>query len=102
MFDWLRSTLYRIEAAHYDCFPSGHTEMTALAWWGCRAISPNLFRGMFVYTWGVIFATVYLRYHYTVDVMAGAIVAGALILAAPGLYRALGGRLDEKENGEAA
>ena len=97
LFDWLRNTLDRIEAAQYDCFPSGHTEMTALAWWGSRAISKNLFRGMFVYTWGVIFATVYLRYHYTVDVMAGAFVAGALILTAPRIYRALG----DKEDGGA-
>lgn len=97
LFNWLRGTLDRIEAAHYDCFPSGHTEMTILAWWGTRLVSPKLFRGMFVYTMGVIFATVYLRYHYTVDVMAGAIVAGALILTTPRLYRALGG----KSGGEA-
>ena len=102
LFDWLRSTLDTIEAAHYDCFPSGHTEMTILAWWGTRVISANLFRAMFVYTLGVIFATVYLRYHYTVDVLAGAIVGGVLIWTAPGLYRALGARLGDKGNGEKA
>lgn len=98
LFDWLRATLDRIEAAHYDCFPSGHTEMTILAWWGSRVISSTLFRVMFVYTLGVIFATVYLRYHYTVDVLAGAILAGALILTAPRVYRGLG----RKRGGEAA
>jgi membrane-associated phospholipid phosphatase len=91
LFHWLSATLDRIESAHYDCFPSGHTEMTILAWWGCRAISSNLFRVMFVYTLGVVFATVYLRYHYTVDVLAGVIVAGVLIAVAPRVYRALGG-----------
>jgi membrane-associated phospholipid phosphatase len=96
LYDWLRSTLDRIESAHYDCFPSGHTEMTVLAWWGSRTISTNLFRVMFVYTLGVIFATVYLRYHYTVDVLAGAIVAGVLIITAPGVYRALGGKIGEE------
>jgi membrane-associated phospholipid phosphatase len=95
LFHWLRTTLDRIESAHYDCFPSGHTEMTILAWWGTRVISAKLFGGMFVYTLGVIFATVYLRYHYTVDVFAGAILAGALILVAPILYRALGGTPSE-------
>jgi membrane-associated phospholipid phosphatase len=95
LFHWLRTTLDRIESAHYDCFPSGHTEMTILAWWGTRVISTKLFGGMFVYTLGVIFATVYLRYHYTVDVFAGAILAGALILVAPILYRALGGTPSE-------
>jgi len=91
LYHWLSTTLDRIESAHYDCFPSGHTEMTILVWWGCRAISTNLFRVMFVYTLGVIFATVYLRYHYTVDVLAGVIVAGTLIAISPRIYRALGG-----------
>jgi membrane-associated phospholipid phosphatase len=97
LFDGLRGLLDRIESAHYDCFPSGHTEMTILAWWGSRSISPILFRWMFAYTLGVIFATVYLRYHYTVDVVAGAIAAGALILMTPWIYRVLGG----KRGGEA-
>jgi len=95
LFHWLTATLDRIESAHYDCFPSGHTEMTILACWGSRAISLNLFRIMFVYTLGVVFATVYLRYHYTVDVLAGAIVAGGLIAIAPRIYRALGGQRNE-------
>jgi len=97
LFHWLSTTLDRLESAHYDCFPSGHTEMMILAWWGSRAISSNLFRGMCIYTFGVIFATVYLRYHYTVDVLAGALVAGALILLTPWIYRVLGG----KRGGEA-
>ena len=96
LYDWLRATLDRIESAHYDCFPSGHTEMTILAWWSSRAISSNLARGMLVYTLGIIFATVYLRYHYTVDVLAGALVAAAVIWAAPRVYRALGGKRGEE------
>jgi len=98
LFRWLSATLDRIESAHYDCFPSGHTEMTILAWWGTRTISSNLFRAMFIYTLGVLFATVYLRYHYTVDVLAGGVLAGALIVTTPRIYRALGGR----RGGEAA
>ena len=92
LYDWLRSTLDRIESAHYDCFPSGHTEMTILAWWSSRMISKYLGYGMAVYTLGIIFATVYLRYHYTVDVLAGVIVAAAVIWTAPRIYRALGGK----------
>src|SRR5262249_22525748 len=91
LFDWLRSTLDRIESAHYDCFPSGHTEMTILACWGCRAISTRLFRVMFVYTLGIIFATVYLRYHCTVDVLAGVALAAVLIRTGRVIYKALCG-----------
>ncbi len=88
-FHDMQSTLDRLESAHYDCFPSGHTELTILAWWGSRMVSKRLFRIYFAYTPFLIFATVYLRYHYTVDVLAGAVVAGVLILLAPVLYTKL-------------
>jgi membrane-associated phospholipid phosphatase len=42
-----------------------------------------------VYAVCIIFSTVYLRYHYTVDIAAGMLLAGALILATPALYRGL-------------
>ena len=89
LYEPLRGLLDRLESAHYDCFPSGHVELTALAWWGSRMLSPLLSRAYFAYTLSVIFATVYLRYHYTVDVLAGALVAAALALAAPHFYRIL-------------
>jgi hypothetical protein len=38
----------------------------------------------------IISATVYLRYHYTIDLLAGAAVACLLVLIAPPLYRILG------------
>jgi membrane-associated phospholipid phosphatase len=89
LFRTMQTTLDRLESAHYDCFPSGHTELTILAWWSSRVISKPLFRVYFAYTPLIIFATVYLRYHYTVDVLAGIVVAAALILSAPALYRLL-------------
>jgi membrane-associated phospholipid phosphatase len=88
-FHDMQSTLDRLESAHYDCFPSGHTELTILAWWGSRMVNKRLFRIYCAYTPFLIFATVYLRYHYTVDVLAGAGVAGVLIVWAPVLYRKL-------------
>jgi len=87
LFPWLQQALDRLESAHYDCFPSGHTELTLLAWWGSRQISTNLFRGFSVYSVLILFATVYLRYHYTVDVFAGAALAAVLLVMAPYLYR---------------
>jgi membrane-associated phospholipid phosphatase len=85
----MQAGLDRLESAHYDCFPSGHTELTILAWWGSRMVSNRLFKVYFAYTPLIIFATVYLRYHYSVDVLAGAVVAGGLIVSAPVLYRKL-------------
>lgn len=89
LFDTMQATLNRLEQDHYDCFPSGHTELTILACWLSRSISNKLFWVYFLYTFGIVFATVYLRYHYTVDLLAGVVVALVLILAVPGLYRGL-------------
>jgi membrane-associated phospholipid phosphatase len=91
VFHWMRNTLDRIESAHYDCFPSGHVELTILAWWLSRQISRKLGWAYFVYTLCIIFATVYLRYHYTVDLFAGALAAAFLIVKAPAMYRRLAG-----------
>jgi len=52
-------------------------------------ISSRLFQLYFAYTPCIIFATVYLRYHYTIDLLAGAATAGLLIIAAPVLYTRL-------------
>jgi membrane-associated phospholipid phosphatase len=93
LFHGMQSTLDQLESAHYDCFPSGHTELTILAWWGSRMVSNRLFRIYFAYTPSIIFATVYLRYHYTVDLLAGVILALVLILASPPLYAKLQGRV---------
>jgi len=90
LFQGMQSTLDRLESAHYDCFPSGHTELTMLAWWSTRQFGkPTLFWLYFAYTLCIIFATVYLRYHYTVDVLAGVLVAIILIATAPLIYRKL-------------
>ena len=89
LFQTMQSTLDRLESAHYDCFPSGHTELTILAWWGSRMVSNRLFRVYLAYTPCIIFATVYLRYHYTVDLLAGVVTAAVLILTAPKLYQKL-------------
>jgi membrane-associated phospholipid phosphatase len=89
LFQAMQSALDRLESAHYDCFPSGHTELTILAWWGSRMVSKRWFRVYLVYTLCIIFATVYLRYHYTVDLLAGMVTAAVLILTAPRLYQKL-------------
>lgn len=89
VFGLLQSSLDKLESAAYDCFPSGHTEMAILAWWGSRRLSKPWSWVYFVYAVCIIFSTVYLRYHYTVDLAAGMLLAGVLILATPALYRGL-------------
>jgi membrane-associated phospholipid phosphatase len=89
LFARMQGGLDRLESAHYDCFPSGHTALTMLAAWGSRMVSKRLHRVYLFYTPLIIFATVYLRYHYSVDLLAGAALALAAILAAPVAYTRL-------------
>lgn len=89
LFQNMQHALNRLESTAYDCFPSGHTELTILACWMSRLVSNRLFGIYFCYTLSIIFATVYLRYHYTVDLLAGAALAAALILVSPFFYRVL-------------
>ena len=91
LFNFMQGILDRLESAHYDCFPSGHAELTILAWWSSRRVSKPLSRVYLAYTLCIIFATVYLRYHYTVDLLGGAVVALILILTTPAVYRKLSG-----------
>lgn len=94
MVQVMRTTLDRLESAHYDCFPSGHGELTIIAWWSSRQISKWLSGMYLAYTLCIIIATVYLRYHYTVDLVAGGLLAAVLIAGGPIMYRKLSGRED--------
>jgi 2-polyprenyl-3-methyl-5-hydroxy-6-metoxy-1,4-benzoquinol methylase/membrane-associated phospholipid phosphatase len=83
--------------AHRDVFPSGHTLMTLVAiWWSWRF-------GLRV-RWGItaigtilVFATIYLRYHYAIDVLAGAAVAAACIALTPAVYRQVAARFRTRD-----
>jgi membrane-associated phospholipid phosphatase len=88
-FQAMQGGLDRLESVAYDCFPSGHTELTLLAWWSSRKLVRPLFWPYFAYTSSIIFATVYLRYHYTIDILAGVAVAAIVFFVGPGLYRKL-------------
>lgn len=89
MFEWFRALLDRLEGIHYDCFPSGHTLLTLLAWWSTRRISRYFFFAFTIFTVSQIFSTVYLRYHYVVDLLAGAVFAVLILITSRRIYAAL-------------
>jgi membrane-associated phospholipid phosphatase len=60
--------------------------MTLIAWWGAARLSRRWSRIYAAYTAVMVFSTVYLRYHYTVDLLAGALLAAAVLAVAPRLY----------------
>jgi membrane-associated phospholipid phosphatase len=85
--DILRETLNKLESVQRDAFPSGHTAGTLLTMWYARKHSKSYFRILLVVGSSLIFSTVYLRYHYVIDVLAGVVLAGIVMAIAPLLYR---------------
>ncbi|HKQ08500.1 MAG TPA: phosphatase PAP2 family protein [Blastocatellia bacterium] len=92
LFHSLRDTLDRAEGITRDCFPSGHTELTLLVLYYARRFHRRTFWLMLPVGSALIMATVYLRYHYVVDVLAGGAAAALVILIAGPLYRILEGQ----------
>lgn len=90
-FETVRDTLNRAEGLTRDCFPSGHTEITLLALYYAWRFHRRTFRFFLPLGAAIIMSTVYLRYHYVVDVVAGAVLAGAVILSARRVFVFLGG-----------
>ncbi|MCK9419527.1 MAG: phosphatase PAP2 family protein [Nitrospirae bacterium] len=95
---WIRQALDGLEHNKTDAFPSGHTAVAlvtlvyawkyrekVLSWILVPAVS------------ALIFSTVYLRYHYVVDVIAGVLLAALTILIAPKTYRLFSGSSDRPQ-----
>ncbi|HEY9188576.1 MAG TPA: phosphatase PAP2 family protein [Ignavibacteria bacterium] len=68
--------------AQRDCFPSGHTEMTLLAIYLSFKYKQRIKWILLIVGISLIIATVYLRYHYVIDVFAGAFAALLVIVIA--------------------
>lgn len=96
LFDTIRTTLDEAEGITRDCFPSGHTEITLLVLYYARRFHRRTFWWLLPPGSALIFSTVYLRYHYVIDIVAGALAALAVILTAEPIYRALGGELQSR------
>ena len=86
--DTIRDTLNVLERFKQDAFPSGHTAIVLLVLFYAHRFVRGLFWIFLPMVVGLIFSTVYLRYHYVVDVLAGVLLAGLCL----GLDRALFGR----------
>ena len=76
-----------LETNKFDCFPSLHTAVLLVAMY----ISYRFWRKFFWYNvplaLGILFSLVYLRYHYVIDMIAGAIYAAASCYLMNQLYK---------------
>ena len=78
--------LNAIEGTKMDCFPSGHTQMVLISLWFAFRYRRPLFWIYLPICLVLIFSTVYLRYHYVIDVAAGFAFAGVTLLLGPKLW----------------
>jgi membrane-associated phospholipid phosphatase len=88
-FHSLQNILDKLEGLQYDCFPSGHVAVVLVGCWLARWISPRVFYTFAAFAACITFSTVYLRYHYVIDVIAGMALAIIVLAVAPLLYQKL-------------
>jgi len=88
-FHFFQNALDTLEGAQYDCFPSGHVAVVLVGCWVARRISARVFYAFSAFAACITFSTVYLRYHYVIDVIAGMMLAIVVMAGAPLVYRKL-------------
>jgi len=81
----IMDTLNRLERFKQDAFPSGHTAVVLLVLYYARQFVRGLFWPFLPVVVALILSTVYLRYHYVVDVLAGMFLAGLCLLLERGM-----------------
>jgi membrane-associated phospholipid phosphatase len=86
--DFVRDTLNALEHNKRDCMPSGHTQIVLMVLYLADRYEKILSYIFFPIVCGLILSTVYLRYHYVIDLLAGVGFAIASLIIAPRLYRA--------------
>lgn len=85
--DFVRDILNALEHNKRDCMPSGHTEIVLIVLFLAYRFQKVVFYIFLPVVCCLILSTVYLRYHYVVDLFVGALVAVGCMIAGPRLYR---------------
>lgn len=85
----LRASMLEAEWIKHDCWPSGHTALSLTCLIAARREgAKTTFRILLVPVILLIFSTVYLRYHYVIDVLCGVALAWAVARFGPLLFAA--------------
>ena len=91
----LQNLLNRLEGIKRDAFPSGHTGVALTVLYLAYKYKRTLFRIYLPVVGLLLLSTVYCRYHYVVDVIAGVILAITAIFLGEIYYRWWEKRTDE-------
>jgi len=85
--DLVRDTLNALEHNKRDVMPSGHTQMVLMALFLAHRYEKVLSYVFLPMICGLILSTVYLRYHYVIDLMVGVALAIGCVIFGPLLHR---------------
>jgi len=88
-FHFLQGAIDSLEGVQYDCFPSGHVAVVLVGCYVARRISPAIFWVFCTFTGLIALSTIYLHYHYVIDVLAGIVLAMLLLLVFNSVYKML-------------
>lgn len=84
--------LNTLEHNKTDAFPSGHTAVAITTLYYAWKFRERIYAAFLAPTvLALMVSTVYLRYHYVIDVLAGIVLALVTIVIAPRAYNAFGG-----------
>ena len=89
--NFIQNLLNILEGKHYDCFPSGHTAVSLVVLYYAFKYEKKIFYIFLPLIISLIFSTVYLRYHYVIDIFAGLVLTFLTLFIAESikLYRAV-------------
>ncbi len=88
----VQQTLDSLEHNKTDAFPSGHTAVALVSlYYAGKFREKVLFRILIPCVTALIISTVYLRYHYVIDVIAGIALSALTIFVAPVTQRVFQG-----------
>jgi len=91
----IQETLNSLEKNKTDAFPSGHTAVSVMSLYYAWSLRERKLCTVLVPTvTALLVSTVYLRYHYVIDLIAGIGLTGLTIALAPGLRRLLATLVD--------
>ena len=86
----VQNILNRLENTKTDAFPSGHTAVALMTlYYAWKSREKALFSILFPVVSALVISTVYLRYHYVIDVAAGVLLTAVAIYLAPHIYKLL-------------
>lgn len=84
-------TLNELEHTKFDVFPSGHTMIAVTVLLVAFRRARDVFWALLPIATCLVLSTVYCRYHYAVDVIAGAILAVATVPIGDAIYERVTG-----------